>query len=228
MISIPEGGLTPTILAERYPRLYHMAEANSWGSIERHGLLSTTALLDLFEYSGIEREMIESQRRSSSVVIKHLVYGTAVIRDNIPMRESALEKCLQGYTPREWYELLNRRVFFWVSKERLFRLLRAREYRRKRQTILTVDTARLLERHADRVTMAPINSGATLYNPPKRGPGTFQRISDYPIQHWRKKRSWKDAVVELAVDYSVPDIRDLVIRVEHVDGGEVSELLWGK
>jgi hypothetical protein len=27
--------------------LYHMAERGSWGSIQRHGLLSTSALLDL-------------------------------------------------------------------------------------------------------------------------------------------------------------------------------------
>ena len=218
--------LTPEILVQHYPRLYHMAEENSWGSIQHHGLMSTTALLDLFGYAGPERELIESNRRSKSVTIEHPDHGKAVIRDNIPMRESALEKCLQEYTPREWYEVLNRRVFFWLSWERLFRLLRAREYRKKRQTVLTLDTARLLERHAARVTLSPINSGATLYNPPHRGPTTFQRIKDYPIAYWRRKRPWSDAVVELAVDYSVPDVRDLTIRVEHVAGGAVTELLW--
>jgi hypothetical protein len=203
-----------------------MAEANSWESIQKYGLLSTTALLDLFGYSGQERERIESQRRPASVVIENPVCGRAVIRDNIPMRENALEACLQDLTPREWYETLNRRVFFWLSRPRLYRLLGAREYRKKRQTILTVDTASLLKNHADRVTLAPINTGATLYKPPRRGAGTFQKISEYQIEHWRRKRSWADAVVELAVDYSVPDIRELVVRVEHVDGGVQSELLW--
>jgi hypothetical protein len=218
--------LTPAVLARRYPRLYHMAEANSWDSIQRHGLLSTTALLDLFEYSGTEREQIESVRRARSMVVEHRSYGKAVIRDNIPMRESALEKCLDGCTPRDWYEFLNRRVFFWLSWERLQRLLTAREYRHKRQTIITVDTQLLLDRHASSVTLAPINTGATLYNPPRRGLGTFQSIESYPITERVRKRSWRDAVVELAVDYGVPDIQDLAVRVEHRDGGEVVEVLW--
>lgn len=222
----PEAMLTATMLSERYPRLYHMAEENRWDSIRMHGLLSTTALLDLFGYSGPERERIESQRRPKSVTIEHAVHGRAVIRDNIPMRERALEQCLEGLTPREWYEILNRRVFFWLSRERLFRLLRAREYRRKRQTVLTVDTELLLQRHATRVTLSAINSGATLYKPQPRGTDTFKPIEDYPIGLWRQKRPWRDAIVELAVDYSVPDIRDLTLRVEHVEGGEVTELLW--
>ena len=62
------GGLTPELLADIYPRLYHMAEVNSWDSIQRHGLLSTSALLDFFGYSGPERERIESARRPVSVV----------------------------------------------------------------------------------------------------------------------------------------------------------------
>jgi hypothetical protein len=203
-----------------------MAEENSWESIKKYGLLSTTALLDLFGYKGEERERIESHRRPASVTIESADYGHAVIRDNIPMRESALARCLTDLTPRQWYELLNRRVFFWLSRARLYRLLGAREYRKRRQTILTVDTAALLKAHSDRVTLAPINTGATLYNPPERGSNTFLRIANYPIAYWLQKRSWADAVVELAVDYSVPDIRDLVVRVEHVFGGAHSELLW--
>src|SRR5688572_16215597 len=97
--------LSPAKLASVYPRLYHMAEANSWPSIQRHGLLSTTALLDLFGYTGLEREAIESRRRPKSVAIQHDEFGQAVIRDNIPLTDSALSKCLEEYTNREWYEL---------------------------------------------------------------------------------------------------------------------------
>ena len=35
-----------------YPPLYHMAAEGSWPSIQRHGLLSTSALLDLYEVCG--------------------------------------------------------------------------------------------------------------------------------------------------------------------------------
>lgn len=92
-----------------YPRLYHMAQAGSWPSIMRRGLLSTSALLDLFEVNGIAREAIESQHRPSSVEITHATHGRAIIRDQKPMSEKALLKCLVGTTPRQWYELLNRR-----------------------------------------------------------------------------------------------------------------------
>jgi Family of unknown function (DUF7002) len=47
--------ITPEEFANHYPCLYHMAEANIWPSIEKHGLLSTTALLDLFEVNGNRR-----------------------------------------------------------------------------------------------------------------------------------------------------------------------------
>lgn len=218
--------MTTELLTEHYPLLYHMAEENSWSSIQEHGLLSTTALLDLFEYEGEERDKIESQRRPTSVTITHPHLGGAVIRDNIPMREPALEKALVSMAPRNWYELLNGRVFFWLSEIRLNRLLGARAYRKKRHTILTVDTSRLLGRHASRVTLSPINSGSTLYNAPKRGLDTFSRISDYHIGYWRQRRTWSDAVVELAVDYAVHDIRDLVLRVEHVRGPDEREILF--
>ena len=42
-------GVTPEELAQAYPRLYHMADAQSWESIRKHGLLSTSSLLDLYE-----------------------------------------------------------------------------------------------------------------------------------------------------------------------------------
>lgn len=224
----PDARMTVELLAEHYPLLYHMAEENSWSSIQKHGLLSTTALLDLFGYTGEERERIESERRPTSIAIEHPELGRAVIRDNIPMRESALEKALVGVTPRSWYELLNGRVFFWLTESRLNGLLGARAYRKKRHTILTVDTSRLLARHAPRISLSPINSGSTLYNAPKRGLDTFSRIGDYPIGHWRQRRTWAQAIVELAVDYAVPDIRDLVVNVEHVRGADERELLYAR
>lgn len=220
--------LTPKRLAELYPRLFHMAEAGSWDSIRQRGLLSTTALLDLYGIEGEERERIESAQRKEKVVITHPVYGRAVIRDQKPMTDTALAKCLRDTTPREWYRLLNERVFFWVSPDRLHTLLNARAYRRQRQCVITVDTAALLERHADRVTLAPINTGSTIWNPQPRGLDTFRRISDYPYSELRKRRGKKDVVVELAVDHGVPDLRDFVLKVEHIEGGKTVEVLFDR
>jgi hypothetical protein len=214
------------LLVERYPRLYHMAEQASWPSIERHGLLSTSALLDLFEINGTRRAVIESARRPESVEITHRVHGTVVIRDNIPLREGPLAQALRGMTLTEWYETLNRRVFFWVRQERLVRLLRGMAYRNRAHDVLTVDTASLVAAHEQRVTLAPINTGSTIFNPQPRGVGTFLPIADYPYEDWRRRRGRADAVVELAVEHSVPDIVQHTLLVEACRGEDVLEILW--
>nr|WP_245677815.1 hypothetical protein [Chondromyces crocatus] len=133
---------------------------------------------------------------------------------------------MDGLTPKAWYELLNGKVFFWLSRARLDTLLQARAYRDKRQTVLTVDTARLLERHAHRTHLSPINSGATKPVPRPRGRDTFLPLSDYPFDSWRAKRGVRDAVVELTVERGVTDIAELVVHVEEVGGGIEPVTLW--
>ena len=204
--------MDPERIASRHPVLYHMTEDESWESIRERGLLSTTALLDLFEVRGERRHAIESARRPEMVAIEHPEHGTALVHDNKPMQEKALVRCLRGMTPREWYEHLNRRVFFWVQKERLLKLLGARANRDRPHLVLEVDAGALLRRHADRVTLSPLNSGATFaMRPAPRGPDTFRRIVDH-----RDDRP----VVELAVDYAVPDIADFTISVSRWRGSE--------
>jgi hypothetical protein len=210
--------LDPERLASRYPVLFHMAESGSWESIRERGLLSTSALLDLFEVEGGERITIESTRRPEIVRLEHPEHGVALVRDNKPMQEKALEKCLYGMTPREWYELLNRRIFFWLEWKRLLKLLGARAYRDRPHLVLEVDTAKLLERYADRVTLSPINSGATFaMNPAPRGPDTFRRIVDHPESK---------PFVELAVDCSVPDVTDFILSVSRWYGAEKLGEVW--
>src|SRR5260370_23479191 len=87
-------GVTPAELAEHYPRLYHMAEAGSWASIQRHGLLGTGALLDLFEVTAEKRRPILTQQRTQDVTITHPEHGRAVIRDQKPLNRAKLEGCL--------------------------------------------------------------------------------------------------------------------------------------
>jgi hypothetical protein len=192
-------------LAECYPVLYHMAEDGSWPSIREHGLLSTSALLDLFEVRGEKRREIESSHRREMTEILHPEHGSARIRDNKPMQERSLEKCLHGMSLPEWYENLNRRVFFWVSPERLEKLLGAKAYRDREHLLLEVDTASLVAAHRQSISLSPINSGATFpVGPAPRGPETFRRIPEHPDDK---------PVVEVAVDYAVPDAVEHVLRV---------------
>jgi hypothetical protein len=216
-------GIPAAKLIEYYPRLYHMAESDSWDSIRVNGLRSTTALLDLYEVDTNLRFSIESRRRATSVEISHRLHGKATIRDQIPLREKTLR--LEGMTPQQWYEMLNRKVFFWLTRDRLVRLLLARAYRGRRHTVITVDTARLIESQGDGITLSAINSGSTIYNAPPRGVHTFLPLERYPYDARKKLRGVKGAIAELAVDYNVPDIAGLAVSVEHMEGTSVTEVL---
>lgn len=213
------------VLVQTYPRLFHMAEDGSFPSIQAQGLLSTTALLDLYEISAEARASIEGRRRPKSVTIKKGGLPDAVIRDNIPITDKALEKCLQdGIKPEEWYRILNGKTFFWLHKKRLLRLLKAKAYRSTPQTLLTLDTATLVAAHGANILLSPINSGSTIMNPQPRGSNTFTKIEDYPYDERRKTRSVENALVELTINSGVPDIMDHLIAAHRYADGELVEL----
>ena len=215
-------------LIANYPRLFHMAEDGSWDSIKQNGQLSTSALLNLYGVDAAQRLELVSQRRPQSVSIGGANMLPATVRDQKPMTEAALKKCLiDGTTPREWFELLNDRAFFWLSKVRLNGLLGARAYRGRPQIVLTVDTERLVSAHRDRIELSPINSGATIYRPAPRSRETFLPIDKYPFDHWpKKKRKLDSAIVELVVVGGVPDTRDHLIAVHRIENGN-RQKLWG-
>lgn len=219
--------MDPELLIATFPKLYHMAECDSWASVRKHGLLSTSALLDLFEVPGPEREQLEAAHRPEAVAIQHRDHGRAVIRDQKPMSDAGLRRCLTGITPREWYLILNAKVFFWPTDERLRRLLNARAYRAGRHCVITVDTARLVRNHGDKILLSPLNSGATKPMPHPRGPETFLPIRDYPFEAWRRKRGQAHkAIAEVAVTHSVRDIRKLALEVAIWQGGLVIQQLF--
>ena len=166
-----------------------------------------------------------STRRHESVAIKKAGLSDAVIRDQKPMTDSALRKCLKyGLTPKEWYEEPNRKTFFWLHKERLWKLLNAKAYRNKPQTILTIDTASLVAAHRDRILLSPINSGSTIMAPQPRGKDTFMSIEAYPYAERRKTRSAANTLVELIVIDGVHDMNDHLIAAHRVHQGKLKGL----
>jgi len=220
-------GISMEQLVDTHPNLYHITSVNSWPGIQRRGLLSTEALPDLFGVDGELRESILTARRPECVVLEHPKYGRTIIRDQKPLIESRLRSVLQdGMTPREWYALLNRKAFFWLAEERFETLRNARAYHGLRQTLIVVDTAKLLARHAEGVALCPINSGATRPMAWPRGRSSFLPMAEYPFEQLRKKRGKKKAVAELTVEYSVPDIRECVLRVCDLGGGFPEEPIW--
>jgi hypothetical protein len=204
------------------PVLYHMAERGSWPSIRRHGLLSTSALLDLYDVAGSEREAIEARRRPDGVVIESPSIGRAVVRDQKPMDDAGLRRCLHDdLQPEDWYRLLNRKVFFWLTSDRLLRLVGAKPYRSLEHDVLEIDAGALVSAYRRSITLSPINSGATKPFPAPRGRATFLPISDYPYADWSNRRKRGERAVELVVEHGVPDITRFVQRVLVMQGETV-------
>lgn len=193
-----------------------MADARNFAKILKHGLLSTTALLDLYEIRGEEREGMESEHRPESVAIRHKKHGVAIIRDQKPMSVSGLMRSLTDATPREFFQFLNGRVFFWLTEQRLQTMNAAAAYRETDQAILVVDTASLLDEHSERVLLCPMNSGATKPFAHPRSIEMFRPIADF---EWNGARPKANRVVELTITGGVPDIMRHVVRVERWRGG---------
>ena len=210
-------------LIARYRRLYHMAEVGGYPSIFEHGLLFTVATLDLFEVRGVERFQLQSAHRPKKVTLEGKAHGKVVLRDQKPMPAERLADMLEnGLTPRQWYESINSKVFFWVQSARLEGLLNARSYRADEHDVLTINTASFVKAHEHSIWLCHMNSGNTFPFPVPRGIDTFKRIGDYPVN---SKGTPIKEVVELVVDYSVPDIADHVIEVRRMKGSEVLKVL---
>ena len=214
-------------LVARHPVLYHMAEDGTWPSIQVHGLLSTQALVDLFGPPPDVRDAILREVRPRSITLNDSTLGSAVIRDQKPLK--FLAECLvPGTSPQQFLDALNGRVFFWLTRDRLQRLLGAKLYREKQHTVLQVDTSQLIARYGDSVELAPYNTGSMhVPSAPPRGTDVFVPIDAYPYDAWRAKRgSNADAAVELTVPYSVPAIETMTRRVELWKGGAATEVLF--
>jgi hypothetical protein len=198
-----------------HPRLFHMAADGAWPSIQRHGLLSTSAVLDLAGIDGDERVRLEQRRRLENVTIT-IDDSEFVLRDQKPLNETKLEHCLVDMTVAEWLRMLNGKVFLWPTRERCVQLLNARAYRDRTHMIVEFDTERLLEHHD--VTVSPINSGAVLYDPPQRGTFTFSTVDEFPVHRYRR-RGRRKMVAEVAVSHSIPDATGLASAVWRTEKG---------
>lgn len=220
--------MTHDQFCNHYPRLYHMAEAHTWDSIKKLGLLSTLALTELFEITGAERRRLVSERRPESVRICHPKYGIVTIRDNKPLADKKLLKWLIEMSLREWYETLSRKVFFWTTKERLVTMLNARAYRNHKHTVITVDSALLIERNAERVTLSPINSGAMSFGGSPRGIGTFRTLDEWPDAEGPRSGKLIKPVVELAVEHSISNMRDIAVRVDEMKADRIIKRIWAR
>jgi hypothetical protein len=205
-----KASLTETLIAQRWPRLYHLTEVDSWPAIERHGLLSTAALLDLYGVSGARRQQLLANRRPEMVKLKRWRIGTAYVRDNKPMNETVLRRTLVDMDVSAYYRTLNERVFFFLEEAAVLKLRAAPPYRGRAHELLVLDTVGLLERYQDAVELSPYNSGAVhAGSTVQRGPRPFLSIAEYP---WDERRDKRPPIAELTVLGSVQNVTSLLVE----------------
>ena len=199
-----------------HPCLYHLAEPGGWVGIQRNGFLSTSALLDLYEIRGEKRQALESVRRPATTKLTRRGLPDAFIRDQRPMSDSTLRDCLPSdISPRQWYEFLNSKVFFWLGRDRLVGMSRA--YADAAREVIVLDTRSLVDAYRDHIWLSHMNSGSSIPWKHKRSFETFRRIADYPFAQRRR------TAAELCVDDMVPDAARFVQRVIGICGTR-----WGK
>jgi hypothetical protein len=104
--------------------------------------------------------------------------------------------------------------------------MNARAYRVRPHDVIELDARRLIEAYHDRIWFCPMNSGCTKPIPHPRDERTFLRIPKYPYSHWRSRRRRGERVVEVAVDYSIPDVRKFVLRASEMQGQRTLRILY--
>jgi hypothetical protein len=211
-------GMDVEEMIARHPRVFHTMSATAWPSVQRHGLLSTQRLVDLFGLDTAQRDRLLSAPRKQSTVLRAPGLPPAVIRDQKPMKFVA-EKIDPRSSLAEYLTAINSRVFFWANPQRLDRLRQAKEYRTEDQVVLHVDTRALVERHGPRIELCRLNSGAvTQKNHPMRGHRSWLPITDYPYDAYRRRHGRDGALVEVTVLDAVPEILDLTDKIEGAIG----------
>ena len=208
----------------RLPRqVYHLAEEANFPSIQRHGLLSASALLDQAGIHGTQRISLERHQRPAHIKLPNGTY----LRDQKPMPSEALARCLIGMAPADWYRLINSKVFFWLDSDRMNRQRRACEPRP--QVVLVVETERLLDRYAEMASLSPINTGNARRSPAVRGRSTFVPYASWSESRWdseavglgTRPRHRSHRPVELTINGAVPDIMDFVVQVHRLRSNEL-------
>lgn len=197
----------------RYPTLVHLAHADSWPGIRRHGLLSTGEIVRRWEVPAEQRHAILRHRRIRSVRLEHVDLGTAVVRDQLPINEAGLQTALvdSGMSTAQWLELLNSMVFFFPSSDPAGKLRAA--YSSEPAVLITVDTRSLLRAHESRLRVATFNTGYTLRRPKPRGSKSF-----IPLPGCERGQG---VVREVTVLSGVPDLGEHLLDVEHLQAKSV-------
>ena len=192
--------MTPDAFAARHRFLYHLTAPDAVPRIRAHGLL--TAAQAVARHAP-ERPGLLGRRE------RHVpLPGGVTLSDNAPLSLTKLAACLDdGLTPDDWLAMLNDRVYFHVRPRDWAGFVRSRARKGHPTVVTTFDAASLLAAHLPRAEIAPINTGATVHAPARRGRATFAPLDGLDWDRWRRSRgnARPDTVKEVAVRGGVPN-----------------------
>lgn len=187
-----------------YPTLFHVSLARDVEQVKRHGLLSTSALLDLCGIEDKSRFSIESRQRPRAVILNHSVLGNFIINDQAPMNAVSLSNCLMDLSVEQWCRSLNRRVFFWPTRGRLAKHVGAKLAAGRQRIVFSFEARSLFDvLDFDSFEFSAINSGNTMRKAALRGSMTFLKAEEYPFHERRKTRGLGAAIAEVTYPYAI-------------------------
>lgn len=156
------------------PYLYHLTSDKNLANILKGKLLLSTK--EIVKLSKTSDEILRRKRPVHITIEKGEIFFH--IRDQRPISEKLLSGCLlDGLTLEEYYELLNERVFWWPTIDRLTKHFN--RYAFEKPKIICVKTFELFDINAENIEFSRLNSGALRANSyldgkaPGRGRSTF-------------------------------------------------------
>ena len=165
--------------------------------------------MNLLHLPSSDRDRLCSQHRPEIVPLSHEQHGVFHVRDQKPLNPACLARCLDDrITPAEWYQALNSRTFLWASRSRLEGLRAAVSYRSGSHLILTISASRLLERHANEISVTTFNTGSAIRRAKRRSFASFVPLATYdPREHGAP-------IVEVTIPDRISDLRDFILAAE--------------
>jgi len=182
-----------------------MTKADNWALIERHGLLPVSKLAEMSTMPDGGAPIL--RRRRNTPLRLPIAGGEAWVRDQGPIREQMLTRCLRGIPLEEWYAMLNERVFFFVRRADERKLCNA--YRTMDQCLVRIDGTALVNEYGRSAFVSRFNSGSVPRSPAiPRGPEIYVSASEVG-------RSIRPREIrELTIVGGVPNLADFVLSVD--------------
>ena len=210
-----------------YPFSYHVTDQHALASIEKHGLLTAKEMDDRFMKmsKGARRRL--RKRMGFPGDLENRLSGIGMLAARLQALRTAAW-AVGAVRP----EMKNEKAFFFVTRKAAEEM--AEEYLNHPipRVVLKIDTRSLLEAHLDSIELSAHYTCLFMLGrrvPPSYGfswrphDSLFRPISEYAYGVWREVNGPGEAVRELAIPGSVPDIFEHVVGVEQLTEGVAGE-----